>query len=133
MKMKADSFKSSPVIEHPNPCHPEARSSPKDLPRRFRLKRHLYGSSTKNRRWLLALCPITILLAATQSLAQGCASCYTTTAAGGSQTIHALRSGILVLLVPPVLLFIGIIFVLLRWRRAKVGVISTRREMDALR
>jgi hypothetical protein len=58
------------------------------------------------------------------AFAQGCASCYTTTAAGGSQTINALRSGILLLLVPPTMIFIGIMFVLLRWRRPKLGAVT---------
>lgn len=47
---------------------------------------------------------------------QGCVSCYTSAAAGGSQTIHALRSGILVLLFPPVFIFGGIVSLLWRWR-----------------
>lgn len=54
--------------------------------------------------------------AAKSTVAQGCASCYTTAAAGGPQTAHALQSGILVLLVPPVLIFGGILVLLRRWR-----------------
>jgi len=54
--------------------------------------------------------------AAKPALAQGCATCYRTAAAGGPQTAHALRSGILVLLIPPVLIFAGIILLLRRWR-----------------
>ena len=69
------------------------------------------------RRWYCSL--IIVVMSQVPALAQGCASCYTTTAAGGSQTIHALRSGILVLLVPPVVLFLGIMFLLLRWRRVR--------------
>jgi hypothetical protein len=69
------------------------------------------------RRWYCSL--ILVVMSHVPALAQGCASCYTTTAAGGSQTIHALRSGILVLLVPPVVLFLGIMFVLSRWRRVR--------------
>jgi len=49
--------------------------------------------------------------------AQGCASCYTTAAAGGSQTAHALRAGILVLLLPPVCLFAGLTYYLARWNK----------------
>ena len=55
-------------------------------------------------------------VAAKQALAQGCATCYTSAAAGGPQTAHALRSGILVLLIPPVLMFGGIILLLRGWR-----------------
>jgi len=50
------------------------------------------------------------------AFAQGCSSCYTTAAAGGAQTVHALRSGILVLLFPPVLIFSGVVTLVWRWR-----------------
>lgn len=40
--------------------------------------------------------------------AQGCALCYTTAAAANAAGIQALRSGILVLLIPPVLMTLGI-------------------------
>lgn len=50
--------------------------------------------------------------------AQGCASCYTTAAAGGPQTAYALRSGILMLLFPPTLIFAGIILVVRHWKNA---------------
>jgi hypothetical protein len=70
------------------------------------------------RLWSAILAGILFLVLPVAAVAQGCASCYTTTAAGGSQTIHALRSGILVLLVPPVLLFLSIVLLLSRWRRA---------------
>lgn len=56
------------------------------------------------------------MLFSTNLFAQGCASCYTTAAAGGSQTAHALRAGILLLLFPPTLIFLGIIFTLQRWK-----------------
>ena len=52
--------------------------------------------------------------------AQGCASCYTTTAAGGSQTIHALRTGILILMTPPVLIFIALFLILRRWKSRQI-------------
>lgn len=39
------------------------------------------------------------------SLAQGCAMCYNNAAASSAGAIHALRSGILVLLIPPTLIF----------------------------
>ncbi|GEM_PF-2905283 len=55
-------------------------------------------------------------LVAKNVFGQGCAVCYTTAAAGGTQTIHALRNGILVLLVPPALMFVGITFLVKAWR-----------------
>jgi len=36
--------------------------------------------------------------------AQGCALCYTQAAGSGSRVIHALKSGILLLVVPPMLI-----------------------------
>jgi len=54
-----------------------------------------------------------------ESFAQGCAACYTTAASGGPQTAHALRSGILVLLFPPVFLFGGIILAVRNWKTTK--------------
>ena len=56
-----------------------------------------------------------VLVATKGALAQGCASCYTTAAAGGTQTVHALRNGIVVLLVPPALMFVGLMFLVKIW------------------
>ncbi|MGD0825320.1 MAG: hypothetical protein ABR908_12095 [Terriglobales bacterium] len=42
--------------------------------------------------------------------------CYTTVAGGGKGVIHALQGGIIVLLIPPVLLFSGLTILLFRWR-----------------
>jgi len=39
---------------------------------------------------------------------QNCALCYTQAAGAGSRAIQALRSGILVLVIPPVLICIGL-------------------------
>ena len=50
------------------------------------------------------------------AFAQGCPLCYNTVAAAKPAAIQALRSGILVLLVPPVLMFIGIFFLAFRSR-----------------
>jgi hypothetical protein len=36
--------------------------------------------------------------------AQGCAMCYQSAAASGPRTIHALKQGIIVLMIPPVLI-----------------------------
>jgi len=58
-----------------------------------------------------------VLLAAGRNLyGQSCAMCYSTVAAGGKPFIHALRGGIIVLLIPPVLLFSGLTILLFRWR-----------------
>jgi hypothetical protein len=42
------------------------------------------------------------------SFAQSCALCYTQAAGSGSRMIQALRSGILILVIPPMLICIGI-------------------------
>ena len=47
--------------------------------------------------------------------AQGCALCVTQAAQGGNHFIQALRSGILVLIFPPMAICIGIIYV--SWRK----------------
>lgn len=99
------------------PYHPEACSSPKDLRQCFGPKRRSQGFSTKIWAWLLPL--IAALMSAKQSFTQGCASCYTTTAAGGTQTVHALRFGILILLIPPVVMFASLVWILWRWRKIR--------------
>jgi hypothetical protein len=47
--------------------------------------------------------------------AQSCPFCYTQAAASTSQFIHALRSGILVLVIPPIVMSIG--FGVMAYRR----------------
>ena len=48
------------------------------------------------------------MLAPGAAWAQNCALCYTQAAGAGSRMIAALRSGILVLIVPPMLISVGI-------------------------
>ena len=43
--------------------------------------------------------------------AQSCALCYTQAASAGGRMIQALRSGILILIIPPTLMSIGMIFI----------------------
>jgi hypothetical protein len=43
--------------------------------------------------------------------AQGCALCYTQAASAGARMIQALRSGILILIIPPTLMSVGMIFI----------------------
>ncbi len=57
-----------------------------------------------------------LLLIAAPALAQGCALCYTQAASSGAKIIAALKSGILILVIPPTLGSIGMIFVLHRRR-----------------
>jgi hypothetical protein len=55
------------------------------------------------------------ILAPPESVAQGCAMCYQSASAAGPRAIQALRSGIIVLMVPPAFICIGITW--LAWRR----------------
>ncbi len=64
----------------------------------------------------IVLVSIQILLTPVSALGQSCALCYTQAAASGSRTIHALKSGILILIAPPTLGTIGLIFVAYRKR-----------------
>lgn len=48
------------------------------------------------------------LLAPTLTWAQSCALCYTQAAGSGSRMIAALRSGIIILAIPPTVICIGI-------------------------
>ena len=78
----------------------------------------------------------TVLLAVTLFLplpahAQSCALCYTQAASSGSRMIQALKSGILILIAPPTLMSIGLIFICYRKRnqtRVETGSEGTDRE-----
>jgi hypothetical protein len=59
----------------------------------------------------LALAGLVLLLTAVPAFSQSCALCYTQAASSGSRMIQALKSGILILIVPPTLASIGMIFV----------------------
>ncbi len=62
------------------------------------------------RSWLLGLAGVVagLTLAAPSAYAQGCAMCANNAAALKPHALAALRSGILILLVPPLLFFVGI-------------------------
>ncbi len=68
--------------------------------------------------WILgvALVGLFILLAPLPVWAQSCSLCYTQAAASGSRMIQALKSGILILIAPPTLGSVGVIFVMYRKR-----------------
>jgi hypothetical protein len=63
--------------------------------------------------WILgiALLGLIILLTPVPAFAQSCSLCYTQAASSGARMIHALQSGILILVLPPTLGSIGMIFV----------------------
>jgi len=59
---------------------------------------------------------VAMLLVALPAFSQGCALCYTQAASSGARMIQALRSGILILIVPPTLASVGLIGVCYRKR-----------------
>lgn len=65
---------------------------------------------------LAALALFAALLLAPAVHAQSCALCYTQAASSGARMILALKSGILILIAPPTLMSLGVIFVCYRKR-----------------
>jgi len=59
----------------------------------------------------IAILGLLVLSLAPLALCQNCALCYTQAASSGSRMIEALRSGILILIVPPTLMSMGVVFV----------------------
>ncbi len=66
------------------------------------------------RRKLLAL--PALLALARSAFAQGCVMCYTSAASQRPRAIHALNQGIVILLIPPIVIFLGV-FAVFYWRR----------------
>jgi hypothetical protein len=64
----------------------------------------------------IAVVALIFLLVPVPAFSQNCALCYTQAASSGSRMIQALKSGILVLIVPPTLGSVGMIFVMHRKR-----------------
>jgi hypothetical protein len=71
----------------------------------------------------------TIAAFAPSALAQGCVMCYTSASAAGRRGERALDAAILVLLVPVLLLFLGIL--IFAFRRASSATLATQREWPA--
>jgi hypothetical protein len=65
---------------------------------------------------MIAALAALLLLTTIPAFSQGCALCYTQAASSGARMISALRIGILVLIVPPTLGSIGMLFVVHRKR-----------------
>jgi hypothetical protein len=69
----------------------------------------------KSFRWMsLALLGLVVLLAPLPAFSQSCALCYTQAASAGARMIQALKSGILVLVLPPTFMSVGMIFIVHR-------------------
>jgi hypothetical protein len=79
----------------------------------------------------IALIALVMLAAPLPAFSQSCALCYTQAASAGARMIQALRSGILILIVPPTLMSVGMIFIVYRKRhqvRRTDGVPDSDRE-----
>jgi hypothetical protein len=76
----------------------------------------------------VGLIALLILAAPIPAFSQSCALCYTQAASSGARMIAALKSGILILVLPPTLGSIGMIFVVYQnrhqVRRSEQGVDS---------
>jgi hypothetical protein len=59
----------------------------------------------------IVLVALVILAAPIPAFSQSCALCYTQAASAGGRMIQALRSGILILIVPPTLMSVAMIFI----------------------
>lgn len=65
---------------------------------------------------ILGLLLLGFLFASSPAFSQSCALCYTQAASAGARMIAALRSGILILVLPPTLGSIGMVFIVHRKR-----------------
>ena len=64
----------------------------------------------------IALVGLAMLTLPLPAFSQNCALCYTQAASAGARMIQALRSGILVLIVPPMFMWVAITVVVYRKR-----------------
>jgi hypothetical protein len=60
----------------------------------------------------ILLAGVAMLVGPPHAFSQSCALCYTQAASAGQRMIEALRSGILILIVPPTFLSICMVFIL---------------------
>lgn len=67
---------------------------------------------------LFCVAAIVVLATSQHTAAQSCALCYQSASAAGPRAIHALRNGILILMIPPV--FISGALAILVYRRRNI-------------
>ena len=82
-------------------------------------------NAIQRRRLYFALAVLACVAFPASAFAQSCALCYTQAAMAGQRMIEALRSGILILVIPPTLASVGMLFVVHRKRN------QTRRDDSA--
>ncbi len=78
----------------------------------------------------VALAGLMLLFMPLPASAQSCALCYTQAASSGARMIQALKSGILILIAPPTLMTVGVIFVCYRKRNQTREGASEESERD---
>jgi hypothetical protein len=71
-----------------------------------------------------------LLLFTPLASAQSCALCYTQAASSGARMIQALKSGILILIAPPTLISVGVIFVCYRKRDQTMTANGNQSDVD---
>ena len=64
----------------------------------------------------ITLVGLALLAVPLLAFSQSCSLCYTQAASAGARMIQALRSGILILIVPPTFMSVGMIFIVYRKR-----------------
>jgi hypothetical protein len=73
------------------------------------------GKTSPSRLLRIALVGVALLVPL-PAFSQGCSLCYTQAASAGARMIQALQSGILILVVPPTLMSVCMIFIVYRKR-----------------
>src|SRR5579871_6864383 len=92
-------------------CHPKQgvfcpAKEVRSLRRTFRAIASLSPTATQ-----IVFLAAFVLLFGLPAFSQNCALCYTQAASSGARMIQALKSGILVLIIPPTLMSVGMIFI----------------------
>jgi len=82
------------------------------------------------RRVRVALAGTLVLISNAAAYAQGCALCYTQAAGSGHRFIQGLRTGILVLIVPPMFMSVGITILAYKKRNRTTDQNSTKSDTD---
>ena len=78
------------------------------------MKKLLYKSLACLRALILVTFALLAVAAPVPAFSQSCALCYTQAAASGSKMIQALKSGILILIIPPTIGSVGLVFLVHR-------------------
>ena len=68
---------------------------------------HVIGRS--GRRWLLSVSFLCASAFSSSAFAQTCPLCYEQASQSGARTVHAINLGILTLLIPTLLMFVGVL------------------------